>query len=101
MRVKIFSTRAVAEAARDFVDRRAGLPRVHGSDEYTIAEPGNAAATILARGVHTEHAVDIIASADGTQFAVPSDDDDAVEIDPEAWRGAGHNPRDTRVAVEE
>jgi hypothetical protein len=91
VRVRVYATREEAEVARSARDTAAGFPRTHTPDEITIAERGAAADRILARGVRTEHLVGIMASHDETEFAVPSDDDDpqAIDIDPDIWRGAG------------
>jgi hypothetical protein len=93
MKARIFSSLEEAEAARALVDADYGLPRVHREGEYSSAEAGRAAERIRARGVMTEHAVELVPSYDGVQFALPADDPEALDLDLGRWRGAGRDRR--------
>ena len=92
MKLRVYTTRAEAEAAQRALDAAAGVPRTHaegaGRDDYRIATPGNAASRIRARGVRTEHVVELIANKDGSAFALRDERDRAaVETAPETWFG--------------
>ena len=100
--MRIFTSLEGAEAARAELDAAAGLPRVHAEGEYTLAEPGLAADRLRARGIRTDHAVDIVPNDEGTEYAVPSTtpgtiDPGTVELDVDAWRGTGRDRRDRRT----
>jgi hypothetical protein len=86
----VFHTRAAAEAALRQLDDAAGLPRTHregtGPDDYYILNPGEAAASIRAAGVRTEHLYEIVASDDRQRFGLCAPDHpSAVEIDVSDW----------------
>ena len=87
MRARLFSSLAEAEAARDALDTAARLPKMHGVHEYSVAHPGRAYARIRARGVRTDHLIDVVPNEAGTRFAVASGAPDAVEIDLVSWQG--------------
>jgi len=89
MKARILSTLAEAESLRAALDAAAGLPKTHGAREYSVAQPGRAYARIRARGVRTEHVVDVVPNETGTRFAVLGDGLGSEEVDLVLWRGQG------------
>lgn len=101
MRARVFTTLTEAVAARRAIDAAAGLPIVHSETDYVVAELGNAAIRIRARGVTTQHAVEIIPGHGESQFAVPSENAQGIEINCETWRGSGLDVEEPWVRHEE
>lgn len=100
MKLRLYASLAEAERAQQALDAAAGVPRAHaegdGPDDYRICTPGNAAARIRARGVRTEHLVELLTNEAGTAFGLRAeeDDPDASELEPATWHGP--TTRETR-----
>ena len=92
MKLLLFGTLEEAEGAQRAMDVAADLPREHaegpGPDDYSIAQPGNAAARIRARGVRSLHVAELLTNAAGTAFALRADAHPAArEMDLKTWYG--------------
>lgn len=85
MKMVVFKTVDAAREAQRRADTAAGLPRVHsegdGPDDFAILNPGEAASSIRAAGVRTDHQYALCMLPDGQTVGLMCPDDPAaVEV---------------------